>query len=238
MAPPAGWTRDDDGDFDEPFEFDPQDEDEDAAEFTLAPSEGRAIEEIDLTAMVDVSFQLILFFLVAATAVYLKTLEIPEPNPEKNEAAAVQPRTIEELESDFILVGIDPEGAFTIDHEPVEPSLSAPGLSAPPGPHRVGPHRHAPDGRREGHAPLRRARLRRRQRRRPAHRHRPPRLRPCRRRRPAPASRPAGRRQASDPRTRGCCPFRTASGPQLLLCTSSESDAIRSGSYRAFEERS
>lgn len=106
-------------------EPDPLEEDEAAAGFTLTQPGAPPVEELDLTAMVDVSFQLILFFLVTATAVYLKTLEIPEPNPERTEMAALQPRTIEELESDFILVAIDPAGVFTVDHEPVEPSFNA-----------------------------------------------------------------------------------------------------------------
>lgn len=109
----------------EPEPLDPQEEDEAAAEFTLAPTPTQPVEELDLTAMVDVSFQLILFFLIAATAVYLKTLEIPEPNPQPDAAAAVQPRTIEDLESDYILVAIDSAGGFTVDHEPVEASPTA-----------------------------------------------------------------------------------------------------------------
>lgn len=105
--------------------FDPLEEDELAADFTLIPGGQTPAEEVDLTAMVDVSFLLILFFLIAATSVFLKTLEIPDPNPENTEAAAVQPRTIEELETDFILVAIDPSGTFTVDHEPIEPTLAA-----------------------------------------------------------------------------------------------------------------
>ena len=40
--------------------------------------------------MVDVAFQLVLFFLVTATTVLYKSLEVPKPNPESPAAAAAQ----------------------------------------------------------------------------------------------------------------------------------------------------
>ena len=40
------------------------------------------VEELDLAPMVDVAFQLVLFFMVTATTVLYKTLEIPKPTPE------------------------------------------------------------------------------------------------------------------------------------------------------------
>ena len=67
-----------DDDLDE--EPDPQDEDEAAAEFTLARGRSETVEELDLAAMVDVAFQLVLFFLVTATTVLYKSLEVPKPN--------------------------------------------------------------------------------------------------------------------------------------------------------------
>lgn len=100
-------------------------EDEDLAAFSLAPDAPEPLEELDLTAMVDVAFQLILFFLVTATSMYFKTLEIPAPNPDERSVATRQARTLEDLEEDYILVNIDPRGSFTIDHEPVTASLAA-----------------------------------------------------------------------------------------------------------------
>ena len=67
---------------DEEEEFDPQEEDEEAAEFTLSRGGPETVEELDLAAMVDVAFQLVLFFLVTATTVLYKSLEVPKPNPE------------------------------------------------------------------------------------------------------------------------------------------------------------
>lgn len=111
-------------------EFDPLEEDEAAAEFSLSRNATETIEEIDLAPMVDVAFQLVLFFLVTATTVLFKTLEVPKPNPERPPEAGAQQapnpaRTLEDLQNDFIVVGIDASGSFTIDKEPVAADLGA-----------------------------------------------------------------------------------------------------------------
>lgn len=103
-------------------EYDPQEEDEAAAEFTLARGSAETVEELDLAAMVDVAFQLVLFFLVTATTVLYKSLEVPKPNPENTPPAAAtqgQSKSLEDLKGQFILVEIDPAGHVKIDHEPV-----------------------------------------------------------------------------------------------------------------------
>lgn len=97
-------------------------EDEEAARFTLASQRDEPPEEIDLTAMVDVAFQLVLFFLVTATTIYFKTLEIPRPDPEDKEAVAQEMRTLEEMMEEYILVEIDPQGRVQVDREPIEAS--------------------------------------------------------------------------------------------------------------------
>jgi biopolymer transport protein ExbD len=108
-------------------EFDPLDEDEEAAEFTLSRGDPERVEELDLAAMVDVAFQLVLFFLVTATTVLYKSLEIPKPNPESPAAGATQGKahTLNDLKNDYILVEIDPEGAMKIDREPVPSEMPA-----------------------------------------------------------------------------------------------------------------
>src|SRR5579883_1270094 len=107
-------------------EYDPQDEDEEAAEFTLARGGVEKVEELDLAAMVDVAFQLVLFFLVTATTVLYKSLEVPKPNPESSSAAARQgqSQTLDELKDDYILVEIDPTGIMKIDREPVSADMT------------------------------------------------------------------------------------------------------------------
>ena len=107
---------------DEEFEeYDPQDEDDEAAGFTLSRNSAEKVEELDLAAMVDVAFQLVLFFLVTAQVVLYKTLEIPHPDEDKPPEAAAQARTrsIDELEKDYILVEVDAAGAIKVDRQPV-----------------------------------------------------------------------------------------------------------------------
>jgi biopolymer transport protein ExbD len=109
-------------------EYDPQEEDEAAAEFTLSRGSAETVEELDLAAMVDVAFQLVLFFLVTATTILYKSLEVPKPNPENNPSAAAaqgRPKSLEDLKDDFILVEIDPAGAVKIDREPAPSDMTA-----------------------------------------------------------------------------------------------------------------
>ena len=91
------------------------------SDFTLSRSGPMTVEELDLAPMVDVAFQLVLFFMVTATTVLYKTLEIPKPTTDQ--APARSPRGIrarvEDLQKDYILVEIDAGGAIKIDREPV-----------------------------------------------------------------------------------------------------------------------
>lgn len=109
-------------------EFDPQDEDEAVAEFTLSRGGPERVEELDLAAMVDVAFQLVLFFLVTATTVLYKSLEVPKPNPESPPNAAAQQgksRSLDDLKDVYIMVEIDPSGSIKIDREPVAADMAA-----------------------------------------------------------------------------------------------------------------
>jgi biopolymer transport protein ExbD len=108
-------------------EPDPLDEDEEAAAFTLSRGGPEKVEELDLAAMVDVAFQLVLFFLVTATTILYKSLEVPRPNPETPAAGAPQGKvpTLNDLKNDYILVEIDAGGAMRIDREPVASAMPA-----------------------------------------------------------------------------------------------------------------
>src|SRR4029077_18903689 len=91
-------------------DFDPLEEDEAATEFTLSRKSAETVEELDLAAMVDVAFQLVLFFLVTATTILYKSLEVPKPNPESNPAAAAaqgRSKSIDDLKETYIVVEID-----------------------------------------------------------------------------------------------------------------------------------
>lgn len=109
-------------------EFDDEGDEEDAeAPFSLTRAGPARVEELDLAAMVDVAFQLVLFFLVTATTILYKTLEIPKPSTEPPPEAVAQgrQRTLDELQEDYILVEIDAEGSVRIDREPVAAEMAA-----------------------------------------------------------------------------------------------------------------
>ena len=112
-------------------ESDPLEEDEDAAEFTFTRSASDTIEELDLAAMVDVAFQLVLFFLVTAQTILYKSLEVPKPNTDAPPEAAVQGRgkSLEDLKANFILVEIDSSGGMKIDREPLADGISLESLA-------------------------------------------------------------------------------------------------------------
>jgi len=94
---------------------------EDEDDFSLSRSGPATVEELDLAPMVDVAFQLVLFFMVTAQTVLYKTLEIPKPSTEPPPSAVTQgrSRTLEDLKDEYILVEIDASGAMKIDREPV-----------------------------------------------------------------------------------------------------------------------
>ena len=78
--------------------------------------------------MVDVAFQLVLFFLVTATTVLYKSLEVPKPNPEsppEDRRSRALSRNLNDLKNDYILVEIDPAGDMKIDREPVAAEMTA-----------------------------------------------------------------------------------------------------------------
>ena len=92
-------------------------------EFSLSRSATQKIEELDLAPMVNVAFQLVLFFMVTATTVLYKTLEIPKPSGEAPAGAVAQgrSRSLDDLKDDYILVEIDDRGAMKLDRQPIEP---------------------------------------------------------------------------------------------------------------------
>jgi len=108
---------------------DEEDDDEEAeGEFTLSRAGAETVEELDLAAMVDVAFQLVLFFLVTATTVLYKSLEVPKPSRDAPAGAVAQgqpKRTLDDLKESYILVEIDPAGAVKVDHEPAPAEMKA-----------------------------------------------------------------------------------------------------------------
>ena len=70
----------------------------------------RAQPEMDMTPMVDVTFLLLIFFMITAAFALQKSLEVPPVN--EDEAAASQ--TVEDLEKDSIVVRVDGDNVFWI----------------------------------------------------------------------------------------------------------------------------
>ncbi len=96
---------------------------EDEADLSLSRGGPETVEELDLAPMVDVAFQLVLFFMVTATTVLYKTLEIPKPSAEQAPTAVAQGRSMAELQDDNVLVEIDASGGVKIDREPVPANM-------------------------------------------------------------------------------------------------------------------
>jgi biopolymer transport protein ExbD len=73
-------------------------------------------DTMDMTPMVDVVFQLLIFFMMTAAFSLQKSLELPPSSPQDPTA---QSMTLDELdnESDFIIVRIDHEDNITVDGE-------------------------------------------------------------------------------------------------------------------------
>ena len=81
---------------------DDEDEDEDDDERI---SRGGDDEEMDLTPMVDVTFLLLIFFMITASFSIQKTLEVPPPDPEEKGASTSQ--KLEDIKEQSVEVHID-----------------------------------------------------------------------------------------------------------------------------------
>jgi len=92
----------------------------------LDPHVGRiALEEdeLDLTPMVDVTFLLLIFFMVTAAFALQKSIEVP---PIGDETAAAQ--TVQELEQDSIVIRIDGDNVFWVGAPKWESEQRAPSV--------------------------------------------------------------------------------------------------------------
>jgi len=79
-------------------------------------------DDMDLTPMVDVTFLLLIFFMITASFTLQKTIPIPSPDPDEQGATEnVQP--LDELLDGSLRVEIDENNVVTVEDEPV-PDLS------------------------------------------------------------------------------------------------------------------
>jgi len=83
-------------------------------------------EEMDLTPMVDVTFLLLIFFMITASFTMQKAIAFPPPSPEE-EGASVQPKQLEDFKDDCVIVEIHEDNSISIDDEriPLDADLAA-----------------------------------------------------------------------------------------------------------------
>jgi biopolymer transport protein ExbD len=79
----------------------------------------------DMTPMIDVTFQLVIFFMIAATYTIQKTLDLPATEPSDQPGSTV---TMEELEQNNIMVRIAADGTVQVDNETVPTDSLVPRL--------------------------------------------------------------------------------------------------------------
>lgn len=88
------------------------DEDEEDDDFSLGPNE---LEEsgLDMTPMVDVTFLLLIFFMITASFSMQKSQQSTPPEPDEDGAS--QSVSMEELEEESVVVEIDEENTIRVD---------------------------------------------------------------------------------------------------------------------------
>jgi biopolymer transport protein ExbD len=74
--------------------------------------------DMDMTPMIDVTFQLLIFFMITACFVVQKTL--PTPHGAKDRIDAARTYTIRELQKDNVIVRAKADGSIAVDGQAVE----------------------------------------------------------------------------------------------------------------------
>lgn len=92
-------------------------EDDDEEEIKFGRGRGGDDEEMDLTPMVDVTFLLLVFFMITASFSIQKTLEVPPPNPDQEGAS--QSQKLEDIQEQSVEVHIDSRNVISVDDEPL-----------------------------------------------------------------------------------------------------------------------
>lgn len=96
----------------------PDEEPEDDDESFSVRKPDTDFEEMDLTPMVDVTFLLLIFFMITASFSIVKVLQFPPPDPEK-EGVSQNVQQIEDLQKNSIIVEVDENNQITVDGDPI-----------------------------------------------------------------------------------------------------------------------
>jgi biopolymer transport protein ExbD len=76
-------------------------------------------DQMDLTPMVDVTFLLLIFFMITASFTIQKTIQVPSPDPEKKGGAQTF-QVPEDLERVSIEITVDENNAIKVDDDPLQ----------------------------------------------------------------------------------------------------------------------
>jgi biopolymer transport protein ExbD len=99
-----------------PRRWDDEPPDEDA-EFAIRKPETE-FEDMDLTPMVDVTFLLLIFFMITASFTIQKVMSYPPPEPEQEGVSQVVQK-LEDVERDSVVVEVDENDQVTVENQPV-----------------------------------------------------------------------------------------------------------------------
>ncbi|MCR9230018.1 MAG: biopolymer transporter ExbD [bacterium] len=89
------------------------DEDDDDEGFSIRSAESE-FEEMDLTPMVDVTFLLLIFFMITASFSLQKSIQVPPPNPDED-GVSQSLQTLDDFREESIIVEIDSNNGIYVD---------------------------------------------------------------------------------------------------------------------------
>ncbi|QDT91835.1 ExbD/TolR family protein [Gimesia algae] len=95
-----------------PPEEDEDDDDEDDG-FSIRSADSE-FEEMDLTPMVDVTFLLLIFFMITASFSLQKSIQVPPPNPDED-GVSQSLQTLDDFREESIIVEIDNNNGIYVD---------------------------------------------------------------------------------------------------------------------------
>lgn len=93
--------------------LDEDDDDDDDDGFSIRSAESD-FEEMDLTPMVDVTFLLLIFFMITASFSLQKSIQVPPPNPDED-GVSQSLQTLDDFREESIIVEIDNNNGIYVD---------------------------------------------------------------------------------------------------------------------------